>query len=371
MTAGVRSLLVVGAAIAADLLFWDGETELAGGRQLNWWLPVLLTAAVHLTLAWRRTHPLPVFATQAVFAMVSLLVPLWQPVAGLLIATFAVAANLPAAAARWGWLASVPLLVHALVLADSAENEPVALVQAAALYLAAGAAVWVAGRRGHARRERLRAWQADQERLRVEATHNERVALARELHDGVANTITAVLVQAAAARATAGDDPAALRGIEASARRAMEEIQATLRLMPRHRMAAPTPLLEDLPALLALATEAGLEVSFAELGSRRTLPPVAQTAAYRAIQEGITNTLKYAPTGTRCRITLTWRASELRIDIVDSAAGVAGAPPRLPATGGRGLEGLQDRLRTIGGELESGAHEHGYRLAARVPVGVR
>lgn len=84
------------------------------------------------------------------------------------------------------------------------------------------------------RSRQLHAWHAEQERLHVQAVLDERVALARELHDGVANTITTVLVQAAAGRAAARGDAELLHGIERTARQAMEEIQATLRLMPRN-----------------------------------------------------------------------------------------------------------------------------------------
>ena len=371
MSATIRGLLLVAAAVTLDLLFWDGEVELPGGGGLPLWLPVVATVAAHSALLWRRTRPRAVFAVQAGFAMVSILVPLWQPIAGLLVATFALAAHTAVRTARWGWLVAVPLLTHSVAQWAWLDSKWIGLAQGSLLYLAVGAAAWFAGRHAHARRERLRAWQADQERLREEATHNERVLLARELHDGVANTITTVLLQAAAARAASAGDPAALRGIEGAARHAMEEIQATLRMMPRDRLMADAPLLTDLPALLALASEAGLDVSFTETGRRRDLPPAAQTAVYRAVQEGVTNALKYAPPGTPCRVALAWRDTELEVAVVDSPGHVVGAPPQLPATGGRGLDGLRDRLRTIGGALESGTHEDGFRLAARVPVGVR
>ncbi len=371
MTGPTRDALVVAAAIAVDLLFWDGEVRLAGGGELPLWLPVLITVAVHRTLWWRRRNPLPVFGVQVGFAMVSVAVPLWQPLVGLLIATFAVAANTDTRGARWGWLVTVPLASHAVALGLSAESELVGVLQATALHLAAGAACWIAGRRVYRRGLQLRAWQADQDRLRTEATLNERVALARELHDGVANTITTVLVQAAAARAAASADPRALHGIEAAARRAMKEIQATLALMPRGPGSSSGPQLDDLPALLALAGEAGLDVRYAETGVRRALHADVQTAVYRAIQEGITNTLKYAPTGTRCLISLAWGADELEIDVIDEPGRSVAPRPALPPTGGRGLAGLGDRMRSVGGVVESGTHKDGFRLAARLPVGVR
>ena len=366
-----RSLLLVASAIAVDLLFWDGEARLSGGATIPLWLPVMVTIAAHSTLLWRRSRPIPVLAVQIAFAMVSLLVPLWQPIAGLLVATHAVAANSPAALARLGWLAAVPLITHSFALSLTLDSKWIGLTQGVLLSLTAGAVAWVAGRRVALRSERLLAWQADQERLRIEASHHERLSLARELHDGVANTITTVLLQAAAARSAGVTDPGALRGIESAARRAMEEIQATLGLMPREPLCVGGPQLADLPALLALAAETGLQVDFVETGRRAELVPEAQTAVYRAIQEGITNTLKYAPSGTRCRIALAWSADELRVDIADFPARADGTPPALPPTGGRGLTGLRDRLGRLGGAVEAGADDDGYRLAARLPVGVR
>lgn len=372
MSTTPRGLLVVGSAIAVDLLFWDGESRLAGGGTMPLWLPVLVTAAVHSSLLWRRSRPIPVLAVQTAFAMVCLVVPLWQPIAGLLVATFAVAANSPAQLARVGWLAAVPLVTHSFVLSVTVNSKWIGLTQGVLLSLTAGAVAWVAGRRVALRGQRMLAWQADQERLRTEASHDERLSLARELHDGVANTITTVLLQAAAARSAGSSGPDALRRIESAARRAMEEIQATLSLMPREPLTGEGPQLSDLPALLALAAETGLEIDFVETGRRVELTPYAQTVVYRAIQEGLTNTLKYAPVGTRCRVALTWGAAELEVDVVDFPDYAAGAlPTALPPTGGRGLAGLQDRLGRLGGALETGSGRDGYRLAARLPVGAR
>ncbi|MBP8918872.1 MAG: histidine kinase [Micropruina sp.] len=370
MNTAVRSVAVIAAAITVDLVFWNGDVATAGGDAVIWWVPVAATVAVHLSLWWRRTHPLEVFAVQVMFALVSVEVPLWQPVAGLLVATFAVAAHTPARVARLGWLAAAPLLSHSLALAEAGYVGVVGLTQATLLNLAAGVAMWVAGRRVFHRQRRLRAWQAEQERLRAETSLAERVRLARELHDGVANTITAVAVQAAAARASGNGDPR-LSGIESTARRAMAEVQETLQLMPRSADTGSGPTLDDLPALVAMATEAGLEVDLTESGVRRDLPVAMQTAAYRAVQEGLTNALKYTPPGTPCRVSLAWGPDELAISIVDRPPVAAGARPALPATGGRGLAGLRERFRPLGGVLECGADEGGFRLAARLPVGAR
>ena len=93
MNRTVRNAAVVAAAIAIDLTFWSGEVQAFGGGVVPIWLPVLATVVVHTSLWWRRSRPVAVFAVQVAFSLVSLVVPLWQPIAGLLIATFAVAAT--------------------------------------------------------------------------------------------------------------------------------------------------------------------------------------------------------------------------------------------------------------------------------------
>ena len=369
MNAPVRNLLVVAAAIAVDLTFWSGEVRAFGGGFIALWVPIVGTVLAHASLCWRRSRPVAVLGVQVAFSMVSVAVPLWQPIAGLLIGTFAVAANSGARRARWGWLAAVPLLAHAWAQSAWFDSKWIGLAQGAVCYLAIGAAAWLLGRHVRRRSRQLQAWHAEQERLHVQAVLDERVALARELHDGVANTITTVLVQAAAGRAAARGDAELLHGIERTARQAMEEIQATLRLMPRNAGVPAGPTLHDLPNLLDLARAAGLDVVHTWTGTPHTLDAAASNAAYRAVQEGITNTLKYAPPGTRCLVHLSWSADELVIDVIDQP--LMGRRLDLPATGGRGLAGLADRLGGLGGAVTSGSHGDGFRLAARVPVGAR
>lgn len=367
MTPLVRSLLVVAGAIALDLTFWAGETTLASGAELPIWFPIVLTFAAHTTLIWRRSRPLAVLMVQLVLAMASVAVPLWQPIVGLLVAVFAVAVESPRRAARWAWLAAIPLTQHAVAPELEPESATFGVVQAMLLYLALGAATWLAGRALRRRRGQWRRWHAERSQAVAEAVQTHRVELARDLHDGVANTITSVLVQAAVARAARSDT--ALVGIEAAARRAMEEIQSTLALMPRGATVS-SPGLDELPSLLDLGRAAGLHLTHAQVGTPRPLDPVASAAAYRTVQEAITNTLKYAPPGSRCQVTLTWLTDELVIDVVDRRS----TRPRhfdLPVTGGRGLTGLTDRLSALGGAITAGAHGSGYRLEARLPVGAR
>jgi signal transduction histidine kinase len=413
----LTSGLVVLAAIAVDLLFWDSEVRLAGGGTLPVWLPPLITVAVHQSLWWRVSRPLAVFWVQVAFGLVSLAVPLWQPFAGLLIALYAVATRAPTRQARVALGAMlVPFLAHGIGSAQASVVPLQTLLVLTSLWWLVGGATWFAGRRRRHSSARIRKWHADQEALLDAATRAERLALARELHDGVANTITTVLIQAAVARQAAGAGDQALSGIETAARRAMEEIQAMLRLMPREGAEAG-PGLADLPELLAVAAAAGLDVRVTTLGAARPLDRATELAVYRAVQEGVTNALKYAPPGAACDVELRWSATELVVTVLDRGAprpsaapptgflvrpfpadpppvnppagnpppvnpspvnpsplhsgpeaGPANAARSLPATGGRGLAGLSARVAPLGGWVESGVVERGFRLAAGVPL---
>lgn len=362
----VRTAAVVIAAIAVDLLFWDGATMTTDGGSLPWLLPVALTAAVHQSLWWRRSHPGVVMTIQCLFGVVSLAVPLWQPFAGLLIALYSVALTMPLPMSRLALVASaVPMVAHSVGQARVSVAPLQTLVVLAALWLAAAAAAWALGRHRRGRSLRLGRWQREQDALHEQVAKAERLALARELHDGAANTITNVLMLAAIARAAGNEEMA---GVEAGARRAMEEIQATLRLMPRPGEPVRGPGLDELPELYTLARAAGLDVEVTTSGTRRPLPPDVELAAYRAVQEGVTNAVKYAP-GSRCRVSLDWAQDELVVSVADRpAATTAAVPVALPTTSGRGLAGLDDRLRPLGGWVESGHNGPGFRLVAGVPT---
>ena len=375
MTAALRSALVVGAAIGVDLLFWDRATTLITGDELPLWLPVVATVTVHQSLWWRMRRPVLVLAIQWAFALVSLAVPLWQPCVGFLVALYFVArsaaGNAPLA------VVPIPLLAHSMATARAASAPVTTMVALSVLWLGAAGATWAAGRAARARSARLSNWQREQDRRQDEAVEAERVQLARELHDGVANTITAVLLQAAAARHADRQDPDTLAGIETAARRAMTEIQAMLQLMPRTTNPLAGPTLADLPDLLALARSAGLDVRTTTRGTPRPLDGAVERAAYRAIQEGITNALKHADEGATCEVDLRWTDQELLISVTDAALvpppGRVATPPAaglesLPATGGRGLAGRADRLRPLGGWVQSGAHGSGFRLMAGLPL---
>jgi signal transduction histidine kinase len=208
-----------------------------------------------------------------------------------------------------------------------------------------------------------------EERARA-AVAEERVRIARELHDIVAHAVSVVVIQAQAGQRLVGvDDERAretLRAIEESSRGALAEMRRLLGLLRSVEESAldPSPGLRDIDRLVAQVREAGLEVSVERRGEPGRLAPGAELAAYRVVQEGLTNVLKHSGGGA-ARVTIRHGAEGLDVEIVDDGAG---APAREP--GGHGLIGIRERIELYGGSLESGRRDPagGWVLRARLPV---
>lgn len=224
--------LLVTTAVGVDLLAWNGDVVTAAGPALPTWAPVLATIAVHQSLWWRTSRPAEVFAAQTAFALVSLGVPLWQPVAGLLVATYTAGARglrvTPVALAL-----TAVALGHGWGVARSASAQMSALLTVAALTGLLAGIGYAAGRRQRGAGRRAMADHAAYRRAvedtRRAAQEAERLRIARELHDGVAGCVTTLLLQAAGARAVAGNvaptTGLTLAAIEDQAGRTLDELR--------------------------------------------------------------------------------------------------------------------------------------------------
>ncbi|MGO4455750.1 sensor histidine kinase [Streptomyces sp. M-16] len=200
---------------------------------------------------------------------------------------------------------------------------------------------------------------ADEERLRI----------ARELHDVLAHSISVINVQAGVGLALLDTDPeqarTALTTIRAASKEALGEVRLVLDTLraPGAAPRAPAPGLDRLPELLDQAAAAGLTVTAAAEGRPQTLPPGADLAAFRILQEALTNVVRHSGSRT-ARIRLAWRTDglELRVDDDGPATGN-------PAGGsGNGLAGMRERAAALGGTIEAGPRpDGGFRVIARLP----
>ncbi|MFJ5208529.1 sensor histidine kinase [Streptomyces nigra] len=201
----------------------------------------------------------------------------------------------------------------------------------------------------------------------------ERVRIARELHDLVAHQITLANAQAQVAAQFFDTRPdqsrTSLRDVVATTGQALDELRATVGLLRQTGDTAepvePAPGLARLPELLDTFRRAGLEVAVREEGTARPLPPGVDLTAYRIVQEALTNVAKHARTG-RARIALTWHRDRVTVTVADDGPGGGGAPERPP---GYGLIGMRERATAVGGDLSAGRRpEGGFLVTARLPV---
>ena len=258
--------------------------------------------------------------------------------------------------------------------------------------VAVGNAIRVWRRRAGESAERLRRAQEEHQAQTLRAVALERARIASEMHDVVTHNVSVMVVQAGAARrvldSSPGDAREALLAVEASGRDAMTELRRLLGLLaplgetgadeggPGGADLSPQPGMVQIPALLDRVRAAGLPAELsvdAPAGALRSLLPGPDLAAYRVVQEALTNVMKHAGQA-RTAVRIEYRPRELLITVCDDgrpadAGPAAHAPGQPPGPGGRGLIGLRERIAVYGGELDAGPRPGGgWRLAARIPL---
>jgi signal transduction histidine kinase len=323
-----------------------------------------------LPLLVRRRWPVQVLAATVIVGVaIPTAAVFWPPA---LVAVYTVASRRPWRIAVVGAVvATVALYVHRLLWGY---NLP--LFGAIAGIALAGAALalglYQATRLAYFEQLRERAARLERERqlLDEQAASEERLRIARELHDVVAHNVSLMVIQAQALGATADDPAAARRGAETIAelgRDAMSEMHRTLELMRAdgaENERSPQPALTDLGPLLERAHAAGVNVELSVSGAPRPLPAGVELSAYRIVQEALTNVIKHSGTD-RASVELRYRDDGLQLQILDHGVG--------PSTSGRlghGLVGMRERVALFGGSLEAGPVDgRGYRVLATLPYG--
>ena len=225
---------------------------------------------------------------------------------------------------------------------------------------------WVIGDYVRSRQSFFREIVARHQKEREQATEEERLRIARELHDVVAHNVSVMAIQAGAARVSGDSPEQALASIEQGARDTLAELNkmlGVLRKTPGGPELSPQPTLDDLDALLKPARDAGLDATLKVEGEKRPLSSALDLSAYRIIQEAITNVLKHAG-ASRVEVVVDYKPDALLLTVRDNGTGPQGAQ-----SGGHGLIGMRERVEMFGGELGTGSSSlGGFTVRATLPL---
>jgi len=354
-------------AIVAGALFLAAQVEvwaprfMIGTDTAEGSHPILaLTAGVGtLALAWRRAAPLPsaivVFAAYGIQGLVTTPTQGLTGLTALVLAAYSVARHASTASAMAG--AAVALLAITALSTDLADwTFAFALV----------AAAWAIGL-GTRKRE------ASAEFQREDAVRTERGRIARELHDIVSHRVTTMVIQAQAAETQLETKPdtaaASLSAIQENGRQALGELRVLLGLLRADGEAegrAPQPGIADLEALVEETRSTGLPVELRVSGEVYDISPGVSLAAYRVVQEALTNALKHGGHAAT-EVAVAYRPAELCVTVSDRGPGSRnGHQP------GHGLLGMRERVAVHGGTLEtSSAEATGFKVVATFPRGAQ
>ncbi|MGW7354973.1 sensor histidine kinase [Streptomyces sp. NPDC054784] len=217
----------------------------------------------------------------------------------------------------------------------------------------------------------VRAAEADRRRrVAEESRAAERTRIARELHDVVTHHVTAMVVQAEAARyLTAAPDrlDETLTAVSDTGRRAITDLRHLLDLLnPDHSGGVRTPSVGRIRTLVEETRQAGQPVEFTEEGTPPESTGSAELVAYRVVQEALTNALKYAH-GSRTSVDVRHGEREITVEVGTDGSGTDTASP---GGSGRGLDGLRERVGVLGGDFSAGRRAGGgFHVRARIPAG--
>jgi signal transduction histidine kinase len=245
------------------------------------------------------------------------------------------------------------------------------------------AATWLLGHFAHNYRayaagleEQTAELEQAREELARRAVVEERLRLARELHDVVAHAMSVIAVQSGVGAHVASTQPKearrSLAAIEATSRATLEELRRLLGVLRQEDEPpgdlAPVPGLANLDSLLAEVSKAGLAVKLQVSGTRPPLPAGVDLSAYRIVQEALTNVVKHAGSA-RAQVVVGYGDQDVTVEVIDDGRGLTAPAGDGRVRVGHGLIGMRERVQVFGGELETGpCPGGGFRVAARLPL---
>jgi signal transduction histidine kinase len=258
----------------------------------------------------------------------------------------------------------------------STSTQPVTAALGVALgagFVFAAGSVAAISREARETAEALLAQEAATRAAREEAAAlAERTRLAREMHDVLAHTLSGLAVQLEGARLlaeTTGADPRLVEQVtraQALARDGMGNARRVVSALRGDALPGPAALSQLINEVRAASA---LPVTLTVSGTAKPLVPEAGLAVYRAVQEALTNTCKYAGQGASATVALSWSDEEVQVEIVDRAG--SPAPGSHPVSGGYGLAGLAERAALLGGHASAGPVDGGFRVHLSLPVAAR
>jgi len=356
------------------------STLMSGGGE-----PAALLSALLLTLplAWRRRAPLAAAVIVAAVIAADDLVAGWNGAVlsfdCSIIAAYSAGgyARQPRAAAALGALLAANVVDAVGAPGNLAGNLALGIIVFSLVPWLVGQALRRERRRTAELQDLTRTLVAEREEMARLAVAAERGRIARELHDVVAHAISVIAIQADAADQVLDRDPTRARSplqtIQHTARDALVEMRRLVGLLrddDEHLPLAPAPGLSALDALVDEVRRSGLQVTVRTTGEPQPLPQTLDLTAYRVVQEGLTNALKYAGPA-RARVTIAYHPDAVDIEVQDKAhrrrESAASTQPA-GGDGGHGLLGIRERVALLSGQMDSGPTADGFTLRVRLPL---
>ncbi|WP_329537744.1 sensor histidine kinase (plasmid) [Streptomyces sp. NBC_01450] len=372
-------LVVVLFVLSGPVAYYSSKSYADG---LSWWSSLPLAAVASVAVLWRRRHPYGVVLVTAVCAGAAggvgyLLTPML--LAPVLVALYGIAARgAPRTVYRF-CLPVTAMIVLSTVFGDRAGRPwPLATVNPV-LCLLLPVALGSAARLRNAYLEAVETRAAYAERTREEeARHRvaeERVRIARELHDVVAHHLALANAQAGTLTFLARTSPQKVapmvNQLAATTSSALRELKATVGLLRQPDdpdFLEPAPGLAQLPHLIESFTSTGLDVQVVTEGKAQQLSPGVDLSAYRIVQEALTNITKHAPGGT-AHVRLGYGHERLTITVANTPGRHSAAPSRTPDGDGFGLIGMRERAHSAGGSFTAGRQsDGGFTVTADLPI---
>ena len=379
-----RDVKIALGAVALDTLLFTGVPN-AGWSALG---PpsvtvVVLNLAMVPVLLLRRRDPVLACLILCGYACVLTLTVGSRPLASLLVALFTAAALRPAR--RSGWCLAAILVTHAVnlayqgFLATRAGNAWTTVLVVGIALVVFDLAAWFLGRWAAESRRRARELVRTTEARAAQAVADERLRIARELHDIVAHAVTVMVLQTSGARRLLVRDPAAaesaLASVEEVGKQAMAELRRLLQVLRTVGSTDEEALdagmisgLKDLDPLVEQTRAAGVDVDLSASGLQDRLHSSVELSVYRVVQEALTNVVRHAGSGTHVRVAVARAEDTVTVEVADDGSGTVDRQAQ-ELTSGYGLAGLHERVKLMGGDISTGPlDDGGYRVRVTLPA---